>query len=409
MRPVAITGLGVVSSVGNDPASFFDSLIACRSGIRALPSSSPEQGCPTRIAGTVQFDPADHLAATECESLDRVSQFARAAATQALADARLRPEAEDRTRIGVCMGTAMGGACTLEKAYQALHFRGPGAIRPLTVPMAMSTAPASSVALAYSLEGPNMTFSTACSSSAVAIGEAARLIRHGYADVILAGGAEAMLTDGVMAAWRALRTLALVDRDDPATSCRPFSKDRSGLVLGEGAAFLVLEAMDRAHARGAPIHAELLGYGAAGDVAHITRPSVAGQARAMRAALADAHIEPDEIDYVNAHGTATMVGDRVETAALKEVFGTHARRIPVSSTKALHGHMMGATGAAEFVAAILAIERGAAPPTAHLRVPDPDCDLDYVSEGARTGLRIRTVMSNAFAFGGSGAVLIARA
>jgi len=409
MRKVAITGLGVVSPVGNDPASFFDSLIAGRSGIRVLPSSSPEQGCPTRIAGTVEFHPADHLAANECESLDRVSQFARVAASQALADARLRPEAEDRTRFGVCLGTAMGGACTLENAYRTLHRRGPGAIRPLTVPMAMNTAAASSIALAHALEGPNLTYSTACSSSAVAIGEAARLIRHGYADVILAGGAEAMLTDGAMAAWHALRTLAAVDRADPATSCRPFSKDRSGLVLGEGAAFLVLEAMDRAHARGAPVRAQLLGYGAAGDIAHITRPSVAGQARAMQAALADARIQPDEIDYVNAHGTATVVGDRVETAALKEVFGAHARRIPVSSTKALHAHMMGATAAAEFVAAVLAIERGAVPPTAHLRVQDPECDLDYVSEGARTGLRIRTVMSNAFAFGGSGAVLIARA
>lgn len=409
MRKVAITGLGVVSSVGNDPASFFDSLMAGRSGIRVLPANSPGQGCPTRIAGTVEFDPADHLAASECASLDRVSQFARVAASQALADARLAPEAEDRARFGVCLGTAMGGAGTLENAYQRLYRRGPDALPPLTVPMAMYTAAASSIALAYALEGPNLTYSTACSSSAVAIGEAARLIRHGYADVVLAGGADAMLTDGVMAAWHALRILAAVDRADPATSCRPFSKDRSGLVLGEGAAILVLEAMDRAQARGAPVRAELLGYGAAGDVAHITRPSVAGQARAMRAALADARIAPDEIDYVNAHGTATVVGDRVETAALKDVFGAHARRVPVSSTKALHGHMMGATAAAEFVAAVLAIGRGAVPPTAHLRAPDPDCDLDYVPEGARTGLAIRTVMSNAFAFGGSDAVLIARA
>ena len=412
MRKVAITGLGIVSPVGHDLASFFDSLMAGRSGIGLLPSGDAQPALErnaAQVAAVVEFDPARHFPATECATLDRFSQFARVAAAQAVADARLQLDTEDRTRVGVCLGTGMGGARTIEDAYLALHRRGANSVRPLTVPMAMNTAAASHIALAHSIEGPNLTYSTACSSSAVAIGEASRLVRHGYADVVIAGGTEALLTDGVMRAWDALRTLAEVDRDNPARSCRPFSKDRSGLVLGEGAAIVVLEAMDRALARGAPVRAELLGYGAAGDVQHITRPSVRGQARAMGAALADAGVAPGEIDYINAHGTATIVGDRVETAAIKEVFGERAGCVPVSSTKALHGHMMGATAAAEFIAALLAIEHAAVPPTAHLRVRDPDCDLDYVAEGGRRGLRIRTVMSNAFAFGGSGAVLVARA
>lgn len=408
MRQVVITGLGIVSAVGNDPATFFANLMAGRSGIARLRGDAAGlPGAP--VAAQVEFDPAAHFPEAQIGTLDRFSQFALVAAAQAITDAGLHLATEDRTRTGVSLGTGLGGAHTIEDGYRALHARGASAVRPLTVLMAMNTAGASQIAMKHGLTGPNMTISTACSSAAVAIGEACRLIRHGYADVMIAGGAEALLTEGTLAAWAALRTLARVDADDPAASCRPFSRDRSGLVLGEGAAIVVLEAVDHALARGAPVHAELIGFGMSNDVRHIAHPSVEGQVRAMRAALADAAVSPREIDYLNAHGTATLVGDRVETAAIKEVFGDHAYRMPISSTKAVHGHMMGATAAAEFMAAVLAITQRAVPPTANLRLPDPECDLDYVADGGRTELAVRTVMSNSFAFGGSSAVLVARA
>jgi 3-oxoacyl-[acyl-carrier-protein] synthase II len=274
--------------------------------------------------------------------------------------------------------------------------------------LAMNNAPAAWIGLEHGLTGPNLTFSTACSSSAVAIGEAARRIAAGEADVMIAGGAEAPLNFGTLKAWDALKTLATEDPDDPAASCKPFAKDRSGLVLGEGAAMLVLESWDRALARGAPILAELAGYGLCTDAVHITRPSVEGQARAMHRALADAALTPADIDYINAHGTGTQANDPVETAAIKQVFGDEARRIPVSSTKSMHAHLLGAAGAVELVAAILALGRAVIPPTINLRKPDPECDLDYVALEARAVKAPRAVMSNSFAFGGTNAVLIAR-
>jgi 3-oxoacyl-[acyl-carrier-protein] synthase II len=273
----------------------------------------------------------------------------------------------------------------------------------------MSNAAAAQISIEHGLQGPSVTYSTACSSSAIAVGEALRAIRHGYADAAIAGGVESFLTFGAIRAWEALRTLALEDPDDPANSCRPFSADRTGLVLGEGAGMLVLEELDHAVRRGARIHAEVIGYGAGSDAAHIAKPDMAGQVRTMQLALDDAGIGPQDIDYINAHGTATVAGDVVETAAIKQVFGAHAARIPISSTKAVHGHLMGAAGAVEFVTVILAIIRGAIPPTAHLRVLDPKCDLDYVPNTGRRGATVRAAMSNSFAFGGSNAVLIARA
>ena len=272
----------------------------------------------------------------------------------------------------------------------------------------MNNAAAAHISIDHALRGPSLTYSTACSSSAIAIGEACRAIRHGYADLAIAGGAESLLNLGTIRAWEALRTLANEDPEDPSTSCRPFSKDRSGLVLGEGAGIVVLETEEHARARGATIYAELAGYGAASDASHLTKPSQEGQAAAMRMALADAGLDGDRIGYINAHGTATLAGDVSETAAIKEVFGPHARRLAVSSTKSMHGHLMGATGAVEFITAILALQRGSLPPTANLRVPDPECDLDYVANTARTGVTLEAVMSNSFAFGGSNAVLVAR-
>jgi 3-oxoacyl-[acyl-carrier-protein] synthase II len=341
--------------------------------------------------------------------LDRVSQFALVAAGAAVADARLDFTVTDRQRCGVCIGTGMGGAETTEEGYHTLYAERSDRIKPYSVVNAMNNAAASWIGIEYGLQGANLTYSTACSSSAVAIGEAARRIQSDDADIMIAGGAEAPLVPGVLRAWDAMRTLATEDLQDPSTSCRPFAKNRSGLVLGEGAACVILEDWEHARRRGAEIHGEFIGYGLTSEVTHITRPTVDGQARAMQAALKSAHLQPADIGYINAHGTATLQNDAVETAAIKAVFGAGAYSIPISSTKSMHGHLLGAAGALEFVITVLSLKRGAVPPTMHLDLPDPECDLDYVGGAARSGLRLAAAMSNSFAFGGTNAVLIVRA
>ena len=408
MRRVAVTGLGVVSPMGNDVQTLLEQLAAGRSAVATLPEPLAAR-LTSPVAAAVRFDGAQHFDAPKLRMLDRVSQFALVAANQAVSDAAIEWQQIDSARSGVFVGTGMGGAQTADDAYHTLYAERSDRIKPFSVLLAMNNAAASWVGLEYGLRGPNVTYTTACSSSAVAIGEAWRRIRAGDVDVMLAGGAEAPLNLGTLKAWEAMRTLAMADPSDPSASCRPFSRDRTGLVLGEGAAMLVLEDWHHATERGARIHAELLGYGLHTDIAHITRPSIEGQAAAMRAAIASADISPSEVDYINAHGTATAANDAVETAAIKAVFESHAYRVPVSSTKSMHGHLLGAAGALECVATLLAIRTGVVPPTANLRVPDPECDLDYVAERARAGIRVRTAMSNSFAFGGTNAVLIARA
>jgi 3-oxoacyl-[acyl-carrier-protein] synthase II len=383
-------------------------LAAGRSGICRLAGPSLET-LRSPIGACAGFDGSAHFPTAKLRMLDRVSQLALAAAAQAVADSRLDFATETPDRCGVSVGTGMGGAQTTDQGYHVIYAERSDRVKPYTVLASMTNAAASWIGIEYGLCGPNLTYSTACSSSAVAIGEAVRRIRCGDTDIMLAGGAEAPLTFGVLRAWEAMRTIASMDADDPAASCRPFARTRTGLVLGEGAAFVTLEAWDHAVARGARIHAELTGYGLTTDPAHITRPTVAGQAAAMRAALASAGMRADEIDYINAHGTGTLQNDVVETAAIKEVFGEHASRLPVSSTKSMHGHLLGAAGALELVIAVASLERGCVPPTMHLDSADPECDLDYVAGRARTGLTLRAVMSNSFAFGGTNAVLIARA
>jgi len=271
----------------------------------------------------------------------------------------------------------------------------------------MYNAPAAHIALEHKITGPSLTYTTTCSSSAVSIGEAVRTIRHDYADVMLAGGADALLTYGSVKAWQALQILAPEYTSDPRRTCRPFSRDRNGTVLGDGAAFIVLEEYSRAVSRGARIYAEVAGYGVSTDSAHMTQPSLAGQSQAMHLALSDAGIEPDCIDYINAHGTGTELNDLIETRAIKQVFGNRAYQIPVSSTKSMHGHLVGGAGALELAICALAIQHQAVPPTAHLTNPDPECDLDYVPVEGRSA-RVRNAMSNSFAFGGTTGVLILR-
>ncbi len=406
-RRVAVTGLGVVSPIGNSIDQVARNLAEGRSGVRRLAPSFCDRlrspiGAPTEFDGEALFDPA------RLRQLDRVTQLALTAAAQAVADARLDWSAERLDRCGTFVGTGMGGAETTDAGYRTIYAEASDRVNPYTVLGAMTTAPASWVSIEHGLSGPCLTFSTACSSSSVAIGEAARRIQSGDVDVMLAGGAEAPLAFGVLRAWEAMRTLATEDAKDPSASCRPFSRNRSGLVLGEGAAFVMLEEWQHAVDRGAPIRAELSGYGLTSDASHITRPSVEGQVRAMQAALASAGLGPDKIGYINAHGSGTQQNDATETSAIKQVFGERAYSIPVSSTKSMHGHLLGAGGALEFVIAVICLERRMVSPTMHLNVPDPSCDLDYVVGAARHGVELGAVMSNSFAFGGTNAVLIAQ-
>jgi 3-oxoacyl-[acyl-carrier-protein] synthase II len=416
LNRVAVTGLGVISPLGNDSSAFFASLAAGRSGIGRLPPpAGGHTGAVviphpiTHIGAAASFDPADFFPVAQLRMLDRVSQFALAASAQAMRDANLAPNQIDRQRAGVFIGTGMGGAQTTDDGYFSLYGERSGRVKPYSVLMAMTNAAASWIGIEYGFSGPNLTFSTACSSSAVAIGEAARRIAGGEVDIMVAGGSEAPLNYGTLMAWNALKTLASEDAHDPAASCKPFARDRTGLVLGEGAAIIILEEWQRAKARGAHIYAELAGYGLCADATHITRPTVAGQAEAMRRALESAAMRAEEISYINAHGTATLANDAVETAAIKQVFAAHASSVPVSSTKSMHGHLLGAAGALELVASVLAMERHIIPPTINLNIPDPECDLDYVPGTARTGVELAAVMSNSFAFGGTNAVLICRA
>jgi len=308
----------------------------------------------------------------------------------------------------VYIGTGMGGSQSIDENCKALYFENKERVNPLSVVKVMANAPASHISINFGLKGPCLTYCTACSSSSVSIGEAFRQIKFGFSDVILAGGTECLITFGSFKSWESLGVLALEDLEDASTSSKPFSKDRSGFVLGEGAAVLVLEEMEHAKKRGAKIYAEIAGYGSTGDAHHITAPTIDGQGRAMQLALEEAGLAADGIDYINAHGTATAANDVVETQAIKQAFGDRAYRIPVSSTKSMHGHLIGGAGALEFLISVLAIKNNAVPPTANLKTPDPECDLDYVPNAGRDGLNIRAVMSNSFGFGGTNAVIIAK-
>jgi len=405
LRRVAITGIGVVSPLGNTVAELYASAYSGRSGIHHLDLPFGDR-LVAPLAATVCFDGAEHFDPPKQRMLDRVSQFALVAARQSLADSQCDLSQLDRDRVGVFVGTGMGGSQSNDDGYQTLYGEGSDRIKPFTVLMGMHNAPAAWIGIEHGLRGPNLSYSTACSSSSVAIGEAWLRVASGSLDLAIAGGSEAPLSFGSLKAWEALHTLAAIDADDPSASCKPFSLDRSGMVLGEGAAMLILEPWDHALARGATIHGELLGYGLSTDASHITRPSVDGQATAMRAALQSATIEASAVDAVNAHGTGTQANDVVETAAIKTVFGERAPQIPISATKAMHGHLLGAAGALEAVLSLLAMQHSVALPTMHLHKPDPECDLDYVPNVARDNVAVRTMLSNSFAFGGTNAVLV---
>jgi len=401
LRRVVVTGIGIVSPAGNWPGDFFERIVAGRSAIRLLPVI--ERPSPVQVAAWIDQPIDDGSKGTPP---DRVTQLALAAGRRALEDAGLIGHTELLGDMAIHLGTGSGGNATIDQAFHRLYAENQERISPMSLPRGMNNAAASELSIRHGMKGASNTYSMACASSAAAIGEGLRAIRHGYCERVLAGGSEAALTFGVLHAWHALRALATPDAQ-PEASCRPFSADRNGLVLGEGAGFLVLESLDSAQQRGATILAELAGYGASTDATHMTHPSSQGQVMAIKHALADAGITAAAIDYVNAHGTGTSAGDAVEAESLRSVFGEQVQRITVSSSKAVHGHLLGAGGAVELAVAILAMQQALVPPTAHCRVPDLELGIDMVAEGARRQ-SLNTVMSNSFAFGGSNAVLIAR-
>ncbi len=407
MRRIALTGWGVVAPWEGGVAGLTEAVFAGRSAIRAL-SERSDTGWPDRTAAWVDhFVPRAHFTPAQLSTLDRTSQFAVVAARDAFRMADLG-ENLDPTRCGVHVGTGLGSAGTAQDGFLRFYGPPPGRFKPLTVPTGMHNAAAAHIALDTGFSGANLTYCCACASAAVAIGEAMRRIRYGEADLMLCGGTEALLYPSVVHAWDALRTLADKDTAAPERSCKPFDAARTGLVLGEGACFFVLEAWEHAEARGATILAELTGFATGSDSEHLTRPSVAGQARAMAAALQDAGLAAKDIGYINAHGTATQANDGAEAAAIRSVFGDHAERLPVSSTKAVHGHLMGAAAAIELLVAVQALRRQEVPPTAHLEHVDPACALDHVIGAARPVSGLEYAMSNSFAFGGTTGVLIAR-
>lgn len=401
-----VTGLGVLAPNGNDPEDFWQALIGGRSGIGPI-SRFDASAFAVRIAGEIKdFDPASVMTAKEIRRSDPFVQYAVYTATRALAAAGLQLDRVDADRVGVIFGSGIGGIGTIEAQHSVLLDRGPGRISPFFVPMMISDMAAGMISIKLGARGPNYSINSACASAAHAIGEAARKIQYGEADVMIAGGAEAGITPLSVAGFSAARALA-DDNAAPEQASRPFDAGRSGFVLGEGAASLILE--DHAHAasRGAPVLAEFLGMGFSADAHHMTdmAPGGEGGARAMRLALQDAGRTPDEVDYINAHGTATVQGDREETTAIHSVFGAHASRLAVSSTKSMTGHLLGAAGAVEAVATVLALQHSMLPPTINYQTPDPACDLDYVPNKARAQA-IDVAMSNSFGFGGHNAALL---
>jgi 3-oxoacyl-[acyl-carrier-protein] synthase II len=401
---VAVTGFGAVCALGNSVPEITEALRAGRSGVRLIaadPVSSPVAGgFPLLESAYVDLSTSDKAL------FDPVTRYAMHAAREALEQCGLLADPSLRERTAVYLGTAMGGAHSTEEAHRDVWYHGMRP-KPLSVLSAMSNAPAAHLSIRFGLRGPNLTYSIACASSAVAIGEAFRAVREGRIDCALVGGAEACMTPVVVRAWQSMRILAQVDSRTPAEACKPFARDRSGLVLGEGAAMLVLERLHGALARGAPVLCEMLGFGCTSDASHICIPSSEGQASAILAALNDACLAKSEIGYISAHGTGTRLGDIAETQSIRQVFGDQTATLPVSSTKSAHGHLLGAAGALEFVSTIAALRARFLPATLNLREADPECDLDYVPNEPRGDVRIGTFMSNSFAFGGSNAVLIA--
>jgi nodulation protein E len=400
-RRVAITGLGIISPLGLNLQDSWKSLsmgLPAIGPIKSVDCSALRFQNGAEVRG---YEPQKHFEGGKDAYIDRFAQFSLVAAREALTNSGIQLTPELREQSAIVCGSAVGGQAAIEAGFEDLWVQGRGRVHPLTIPKTMANAGASHIAMDMGLSGPTYTVSTACSSANHAIGQAFRLVRDGEAEFAMTGGSEAMFTIGMLKAWEAMRVVA------PDT-CRPFSKDRRGLILGEGGAMMVLEPMDAAKARGAKIYGEICGFGMTADAHHLTQPTVQGPARAMRGALREAGLPPESVGYINAHGTGTPGNDPVESSAIREVFGAHADTIGVSSTKSMHGHALGAAGALEAVATVLALYYGILPPTANYNERDPECDLDYIPNKPRA-LQVEAALSNSFAFGGLNAVVAFRA
>ncbi|MEP6847864.1 MAG: beta-ketoacyl-[acyl-carrier-protein] synthase family protein [Acidobacteriota bacterium] len=400
MKKVVITGVGVVSAIGNNAADFWASLIAGRSGIGPIEKLDASTLRFQNAAEVKNFDPTLHFDDKSLLWLDPFSLYGIVAAREAIKDSGIVFDDDLRDRSGVITGSCLGGKMTEDELYHKLYAEGKQRHQPIAIPRAMSNAVASHVSMEFGLTGATFTTSTACSSANHAIGQAFWLIRQGTIDLAVTGGSEAPICFGNLKAWEAMRVVA------PDT-CRPFSKDRSGMILGEGGAMFVMESLDSAKARGAKIYAEIAGFGMSADAHHLTMPLVNGAAKAMRLALEDGGLAPEQVGYINAHGTATPANDPMESAAIRKVFGGHADNIAVSSTKSMHGHTLGAAGAIEAAATMLAFDQNTLPPNANFNEADPECDLDVIANRARPA-EIEAAVSNSFAFGGLNAVLAFR-
>ncbi|HIE12332.1 MAG TPA: beta-ketoacyl-[acyl-carrier-protein] synthase II [Desulfotomaculum sp.] len=403
---VVVTGLGIISPIGTGKDAFWEALLRGESGVRRITRFDPSEFRTQIAAEVIDFNPETYIDKKEARRMDRYTQFAVAATGLALKDAEIAPGTVDPDRVGVVLGCGIGGIETFEEQTRVLVTRGPSRISPFFVPMMIANMGAGYVAIVNGFYGPNSTIVTACASSNQAVGEAFRIIQRGEADVMVTGGTEAGITPVGIAGFCAMKAMS-TRNDEPARASRPFDAGRDGFVVGEGAAILILENMERAVARGAHIYAEITGYGQSCDAYHITAPDPegSGAAKAMERALADAGLTPGEVSYINAHGTSTPFNDKVETLAIKKVFGEFAYRVPVSSTKSMTGHLLGAAGGIEAAACVLSIARGVIPPTINYERPDPECDLDYVPGEARQ-TEVDVAISNGFGFGGHNATLV---
>src|SRR5579871_1694974 len=400
MRRVAITGVGAISALGRTVAESAETLRQGRSCIGPIESADMSQIRFQNGAEVRGYSHQPYFDDRRADFIDRFAQFAVIAAREAVADAGVEWTPELRETAAIVTGSCVGGQSTEDVGFYDVYKMGQNRVHPLTIPKTMANAGASHISMEFGITGPSFTISTACSSAAHALGQAYWMVRHGTTDLALAGGSEAPFSFGILKAWEAMRVVS------PET-CRPFSKDRRGMILGEGAAMFVLEPLEAARARGAPIHAEIVGFGMSADAAHITQPSAEGAGRAMRAALRDASLAPEQIGYINAHGTATPANDVTEASAIRAVFGAQANGLPVSSTKSMHGHALGAAAALECLATVLALRDGVLPPTANFTEADPECDLDVIPNCARP-TQVEYAISNSFAFGGLNAVLALR-
>ncbi len=405
-RRIAITGVGLVTPLGVGTDNVWKRILAGESGIAPITRFDITRH-DTKIAGEVKdFRAEDYISVKEAKRMDLFIQFALAGTKIAMEDSGLDMSKEDAERVGVVVGTGLGGLPTLEKYHSVYLERGPGRISPFFIPMLIANEAPGHIAIQYGIKGPNLCIVTACATGAHSIGDACRIIQYGDADVMVAGGCEANLTPLTVGGFNAMKALS-TRNDAPQAASRPFEKDRDGFVVSEGAGIVILEELEHARKRGARIYAEVLGYGYNGDAHHITAPCPDGDGfiRCINMALKDANLPPDAVDYINAHGTSTDLNDQTETLAIKKVFGERAYKIPVSSTKSMTGHLLGAAGAIETIFTVLAIRDQVCPPTINYETPDPDCDLDYVPNKAR-GHKIDVALSNSFGFGGTNCVLV---